>query len=55
MEEEGKRFTAGQETKRRKIELDEKKAKVEMEERRVAMRERLKMIEVLAGLANKLQ
>ena len=55
MEEEGKRFTAGQETKRRKIELDEKKAEVEMEERRVAMRERLKMIEVLAGLANKLQ
>ena len=55
MEEEGKRFIAGQEKKRRKIELDEKKAEVEKEAPRVAMRERMKKIEVLVGLSNKLQ
>lgn len=53
MEEEGMRFTAGQETMRRRIELDEKKAEVEIEERRVVTRERSKMIEVLEDLANK--
>ena len=52
--EDGKRFYAGQELKRRKLELDEKKADVEIEERKIALLERRKMLEVLSGLAKKL-
>ena len=55
VEEEESRFDANQESKGRKIILEEKKAAVEMEEWKQAMVERSRMIDVFAALAKKLE
>ena len=55
MEDEERRFNANQESKRRKIILEEKKTAVEMEERKQAMVERARMIDSFAALAKKLE
>ena len=49
------RFGAIQDTKRRKLALEERKIDVEIEERKLAAAERSKMLEVLFALANKLK
>ena len=55
IEDEERRFDANQESKRRKIILEEKKAAIEMEERKQAMVESARIIDVFAALAKKLE
>lgn len=53
--EDGKRFYAGQELKRRKLELEESKGDVEIDWQKIVHLKLTKMLDALTGLANKLK
>ena len=54
-EEKSKRFEAIEDTKRRKLALEEREIDVEIDERNSAISERRKMLEAHSALANKLK